>query len=299
MNFDPSLYLVTDSTYHTTESMLRAVEQACRGGVTMVQLREKDESGRSYLALANQVKAVTDHFGIPLIIDDRVDIARACDAAGVHVGATDLPVGIARRLIGPEKIVGATAKTVAAARTAFDEGASYLGTGAIFPTTTHVTTKITSVSTLDAICRAVPIPVVAIGGLNAVNLHVLQGSPIAGIAVVSAIMKAEDPRAAAAGLRAKVRALLDQPEAEPSLDRLPNIGKVLQQQLRQVGITSYAQLAEIGSCAAWLKIQQIDPSACIQRLQGLEGAIQGVKKVELSAETKDMLKNFYNEHKLT
>ena len=197
MQFDPTLYVITDSTYHTTETMLHAVEQACAGGATLIQLREKESGGRDYLALALRVKEVTDRFGVPLIIDDRADVALACDAAGVHVGATDLPVAVCRRLLGPDKIVGATAKTVEAAKAAYADGASYLGTGAIYPTTTHVTTRITPVETLDEICRAVPIPVVAIGGLNADNMGVLANSPIQGVAVVSAVMKADDPRAAA------------------------------------------------------------------------------------------------------
>ena len=173
MQFDPTLYVITDSTYHTTETLLHAVDEACRGGATLIQLREKDTGGRSYLELAQQVKSVTDRYSVPLIIDDRVDVAIACDAAGVHVGASDLPV------------------------------ADYLGTGAIYPTTTHVTTKVTPVSVLNDVCRAVPIPVVAIGGLNADNMDVLADSPIKGIAVVSAVMKADDPRAAAAHIKEK------------------------------------------------------------------------------------------------
>ena len=190
MKFDPTLYVITDSTYHTTETLLHAVEEACRGGATLIQLREKETGGRAYLELAQQVKAVTDRFQVPLIIDDRVDVAIACDAAGVHVGASDLPVAVCRKLLGPDKIVGATAKSVEAAKAAYEDGADYLGTGAIFPTTTDV-------------CRAVPIPVVAIGGLNADNMDVLSESPIAGVAVVSAVMKAADPAAAAAHIKEK------------------------------------------------------------------------------------------------
>lgn len=207
MQFDPTLYVITDSTYHTTETLLHAVDEACAGGATLIQLREKDTGGRDYLALAQQVKAVTDKYGVPLIIDDRVDVAIACDAAGVHVGASDLPVAVCRRLLGPGKIVGATAKSVEAAKAAYEDGADYLGTGAIYPTTTHVTTRITPVETLDEICRTVPIPVVAIGGLNADNMDVLADSPIAGVAIVSAVMKADDPRAAAAHIKEKVLAM--------------------------------------------------------------------------------------------
>ena len=107
---DLTLYLVTDSTYHTTESLLRTVEEACKGGVTLVQLREKEAGGKEYLEKAILVKKITDRYGVPLIIDDRVDVAIACDAAGVHVGASDLPVAVARKLLGPEKIIGANSK---------------------------------------------------------------------------------------------------------------------------------------------------------------------------------------------
>ena len=197
MQFDPTLYVITDSTYHTTETLLRAVDEACRGGATLIQLREKDTGGRSYLELAQQVKSITDRYSVPLIIDDRVDVAIACDAAGVHVGASDLPVAVCRRLLGPDKIVGATAKTVEAAVAAYNDGADYLGTGAIYPTTTHVTTKVTPVSVLNDVCRAVPIPVVAIGGITEENTLDLAGTGIDGVAVISAIFGQKDIETAA------------------------------------------------------------------------------------------------------
>ena len=206
-HLDLSLYLVTDSTYHTEESLLHTVEEACKGGVTLVQLREKNTGGRDYLEKACKSREITDRYQIPLIIDDRVDVAMACGAAGVHVGASDLPVAEVRRLLGPDKIVGATAKTVEAAQKAYQDGADYLGVGAIYPTTTKVTTVLTKVSTLSAICKAVPIPVVAIGGLNLGNMDILKGSGANGIAVVSAIMKAEDPKKAAEELRLAVKQL--------------------------------------------------------------------------------------------
>lgn len=202
---DLTLYLVTDSTYHTTASLLETVEEACKGGVTLVQLREKETGGREYLEKALLVKQITDRYGIPLIIDDRVDVAIACDAAGVHVGASDLPVAVARKLLGPDKIVGATAKTVDAAIKAWEEGADYLGVGAIYPTTTKVVTILTKPETLKAICEAVPIPVVAIGGLNAGNMDILGGCRMDGVAVVSAIMKAEDPKKAAEELKETIQ----------------------------------------------------------------------------------------------
>lgn len=204
-DFDISLYLVTEGSYHTEESLLRTIEEACRGGVTLVQLREKEKSGAEYLALARRVKALTDRFGIPLIIDDRVDVAMAAEAAGVHLGDRDIPVREARKLMGEGKIIGATAKTVEAAKRAYEEGADYLGTGAIFPTTTKAAAVITEVSVLNDICRAVPIPVAAIGGLKEENIEVLRESPIDGIAVVSAIMKAKRPEEAARRLLEKLR----------------------------------------------------------------------------------------------
>ena len=136
-----------------------------------------------------------------------MDVAIACDAAGVHVGSSDLPVSVARELLGPDKIVGATAKTVEAAKKAYEEGADYLGVGAIFPTTTKVVTIRTSVETLNEICQTVPIPAVAIGGLNDGNMDVLKGGNMDGIAVVSAIMKAEHPKKAAQKLKAHVKEL--------------------------------------------------------------------------------------------
>ena len=176
--------------------------------MTLVQLREKNKGGREYLDKAFKVKEITDRYNVPLIIDDRVDVALACDAAGVHVGASDIPVAVARKLMGPDKIVGATAKTVEAAVKAYEDGADYLGVGAIYPTTTKVVTILTKVSTLKDICEAVPIPAVAIGGLNAGNMDVLEGAGMSGMAVVSAIMKAEDPQGNARELKEKIVALM-------------------------------------------------------------------------------------------
>ena len=207
-DLDVTLYLVTDSTYHTEESLLHTVEEACKGGVTLVQLREKNTGGREYLDKAFKVKEITDRYHVPLIIDDRVDVALACDAAGVHVGSSDIPVAVARKLMGPDKIVGATAKTVEAAMKAYEDGADYLGVGAIYPTTTKVVTILTKVSTLKDICEAVPIPAVAIGGLNTGNMDVLEGAGMSGMAVVSAIMKAEDPQKNARELKEKIVALM-------------------------------------------------------------------------------------------
>ena len=205
--FDTSLYFITDSTGFTEEEFLRRTEAALQGGVTFLQIREKDRSTREYIALAEKVHALTRKYNVPLIIDDRVDVALAMDAEGVHVGQSDMPVATARRLLGEGKIIGATAKTVPQAMEAYAQGADYLGVGAIYPTTTKVKTVLTSTDTLRDICNAVPIPANAIGGLNKDNIDVLAGIPIAGVCVVSAIMKAEDPKTAAEELKARAKEL--------------------------------------------------------------------------------------------
>lgn len=205
--FDPSLYFITDSTNYSEEEFLDRVEEALKGGVTLLQLREKSKSTREYIALAEKVHTIAKRYHVPLIIDDRVDVALAVDAEGVHVGAEDMPIATARRLMGADKIVGATAKTVPWAKEAYEQGADYLGVGAIYPTTTKVKTVLTSTDTLRDICNAVPIPANAIGGLNRENIDILKEIPIAGICVVSAIMKANDPQKAAEDLKKKAMEL--------------------------------------------------------------------------------------------
>ena len=204
---DTSLYFITDSTGFSEEEFLRRTQAALQGGVTLLQIREKNRTTREYMALAEKVHTLALQYGVPLLIDDRLDVAMAVDAEGVHLGQSDLPIAIARRILGPDKIIGATAKTVPQALEAYEQGADYLGVGAIYPTTTKVKTILTSTDTLRDICKAVPIPVNAIGGLNKDNIDVLQGTGIAGICVVSAIMKAEDPKQAALALRARAEQL--------------------------------------------------------------------------------------------
>ena len=201
ISFDPTMYFITDSTIYEEDEFLARVKSALEGGVTLIQLREKNRSTRDYIDLAKKVHALTSEYNVPLIIDDRVDVMLASGVEGVHVGAEDMPVKQARKLIGNNKILGATAKTVEAALKAYRDGADYLGVGAIYPTTTKVKTVLTSTETLDAITKAVPIPVNAIGGLNSTNLGVLKGIDIAGICAVSAIMKAADPKLAAEELK--------------------------------------------------------------------------------------------------
>ena len=186
------LYLVTNRYQDSLENFLEKVETACRSGVTIIQLREKNLTTNQYYQLAKQVKEITDAYQVPLIIDDRLDVCLAVDAAGLHIGDDELPVSVARKVLGPKKILGVTAKTVKRALEAETSGADYLGTGAIFPTTTKENAPITQISTLKTICQTVAIPVVAIGGLTSENIEQLIGTGIAGVAVVRGLMQAED-----------------------------------------------------------------------------------------------------------
>lgn len=192
--FDPTLYFITDSTGFSQDEFLYKIEQALEGGVTLLQLREKEKSTMEYIDLACKVHKLTKKYNVPLIIDDRVDVALAVNSEGVHLGQSDMPVCTARKILGSDYIIGATAKTVLQAQKAYSEGADYLGVGAIYPTTTKVKTIITSTQTLSDIADNVPIPVNAIGGLNKDNIDILKGIGISGICVVSAIMKASDPK---------------------------------------------------------------------------------------------------------
>jgi thiamine-phosphate pyrophosphorylase len=201
MGLEVALYLVTDSTNQNIESFCGIVEQALEGGVTLVQLREKTATSREFYQRALRLKEVTDRFQVPLIINDRLDIALAVDAAGLHIGQEDLPVAVARRLLGPDKILGATAATVADALAAQAAGADYLGSGAVYPTGTKPGKAILPLSVLAQIKLAVRIPVVAIGGITADNIGPLRDTGVDGVAVVSTIMDSADPAAAARMLR--------------------------------------------------------------------------------------------------
>lgn len=199
--FDTRMYFITDSTNYDEDEFLKRVEDALNGGVTLLQLREKNKTTREYIHLAEKVHTLTKKYNIPLIIDDRIDVAMAVRAEGVHLGQSDMPVRIARELLGDDYIIGATAKTVEQATEAYNQGADYLGVGAIYPTTTKVKTVITSVEILKKICKAVPIPTNAIGGLNKDNIGALKNTGISGICVVSAIMKADSPKQAVSELK--------------------------------------------------------------------------------------------------
>lgn len=206
MKLSPSdlrLYAVTDRrALPAGVTLAQAVEAALDGGVTCLQLREKEASAGEILALARTLLPLCRARRVPLLINDRVDIALAAGADGVHLGQEDLPLPEARALLGPDRILGATAHTVEEALRAQAEGADYLGVGAMFPTGTKTNTIPTSADTLKAICAAVSIPVVAIGGVTAQNLPTLAGTGIAGAAVVSAIFSQSDLAASARTLRA-------------------------------------------------------------------------------------------------
>ena len=208
LNNTLALYLVTARYDWKEQDFLKKVEEACRSGVTLVQLREKECSTREYYELAKKVKTITDMYQIPLIIDDRVDICLAVDASGVHIGADELPVDVVRNMIGNDKILGVTAKTVERALEAEKHGADYLGVGAIYPTTTKVITQPTSIETLRKIATTVSIPIVAIGGIKEDNMEPLKGTGIAGVAIVSEIMKADNIQEKCQSLRKKVTEIL-------------------------------------------------------------------------------------------
>jgi len=198
---DYTLYLVTDRALMSTSTLEEGVEQAIRGGVTLVQLREKQASSLEFYQTALRVKSITDSYDVPLIINNRVDIALAVDAGGVHVGQSDLPAACVREILGPDKILGVSASSLEEALIAVEDGADYLGVGAMFATGTKTDADITTIEELKRIRQAVPVPIVVIGGINKHTLPCFAGTGIDGIAVVSAIIAAADVEAAARELK--------------------------------------------------------------------------------------------------
>ena len=204
MEFDRNsllLYAVTDRAWEGKQTLLEQIEDALNGGVTCVQLREKHLDRDAFVREALQAKELCHRYGVPLIINDNVDVALESGADGVHVGIEDAPVADIRRRTGRDFIIGATAKTVAQARAAEAAGADYLGVGAVFPSPTKTNAIRITAEQLREICASVSIPAVAIGGITLENAPTLAGCGAAGIAVVSAIFGAADIRAAAADLR--------------------------------------------------------------------------------------------------
>lgn len=200
-DIDYSVYLVTDRRDKTDEEFLNIIEEAIKGGTTIVQLREKTASTKEFYDLALKVKEITSRYGVPLLINDRIDIALAVDSEGVHIGQDDMPADIAREIIGEEKILGVSASTVEEAKKAEIDSADYIGSGAVFPTATKDDADSVSKEELKEIADSIDIPVVAIGGITIENAHTLKGSGIAGFSVVSAIMSAEDPKEASGKLK--------------------------------------------------------------------------------------------------
>lgn len=189
---DMTLYAVTDRRWLGHQTLEQQIEEAIQGGVTLLQLREKNCSEKEFLEIAKKVKIITDAYQIPLIINDNVEVAIACEADGVHVGQGDMKLKEVRRKIGKNKIIGVSAKTLEQAKEAQKEGADYLGVGAVFPTTTKTDTNCISIDTIKEICKFVTIPVVAIGGIQKKNMLELDKTGIDGIAVVSAIFAANN-----------------------------------------------------------------------------------------------------------
>ena len=200
-DIDYSVYLVTDRRNKTDEEFLNIIEEAIKGGTTIVQLREKTASTKEFYDLALKVKEITSKYGVPLLINDRIDIALAVDSEGVHIGQDDMPADIAREIIGEDKILGVSASTVEEAKKAEIDSADYIGSGAVFPTSTKDDADSVSKEELKEIVDSIDIPVVAIGGITVENASTLKGSGIAGVSVVSAIMSAEDPKEASEKLK--------------------------------------------------------------------------------------------------
>ena len=214
MNFDKNrlrLYAVTDRTWLRGQTLRQQVEAALQGGVTCVQLREKTLDREAFIQLGRSIGCLCQRYGVPLIINDDLDVALACGADGVHVGQDDLPVEEVRRRVGDKMIVGVSAHNPEEARRAYEGGADYLGAGAVFGSQTKTNVTPLPHDTLRAICDTVPIPVVAIGGINRENLPQLAGTGVAGVAVVSGIFAAQDITAACRELRALSDTMTQQP----------------------------------------------------------------------------------------
>ena len=205
------IYAVTDRAWTGKMSLYDQVEAALKGGATMVQMREKgltDENVQDYLEEARRLRRLTERYNVPFLIDDHVKLALLCGADGVHVGQSDMEAGRAREILGPDKILGVTAKTVEQALKAQDQGADYLGSGAVFGTSTKSDALPMTKERLGEICRSVSIPVVAIGGICLENIEKLQGSQVAGAAIVSGIFGARDIEATTRQLRQKMEKCL-------------------------------------------------------------------------------------------
>ncbi len=205
---DLMLYAVTDRSWLGDETLRSQVERALKGGATFIQLREKELDEGDFLEEAKEIQKLCREYHVPFVINDNVEIAAAIGADGVHVGQSDMEAGDVRRRLGPDKIIGVSAQTAEQALRAQEHGADYLGVGAVFPTGSKADATEVSRETLEEICRAVDIPVIAIGGIGRENVMELKGSGICGIAVISAIFAQKDIEAAAAELKKRVEEML-------------------------------------------------------------------------------------------
>lgn len=201
------LYLVTDTNICPREKLVSVTESAIKGGVTLVQLREKDISTREFFAEASELKKLCMYYNVPLLINDRIDIALAVDADGIHIGQSDMPLKVSRKILGPNKIIGLSAGNVNQAVEAVSDGADYLGVGAVFPTSTKRDASNVGIEMLKQVRKSVDIPIVGIGGINPDNISQLYGSGIEGVAVVSCIMGSDDPYAVSKQLSQMVKEL--------------------------------------------------------------------------------------------
>ncbi|HCC65425.1 MAG TPA: thiamine phosphate synthase [Moraxella sp.] len=208
---DYRLYLVTDRNCLQQQTLEQAVEQAILGGVTLVQLREKAIASKEFYERALRIKAICHHYNVPLLINDRVDIALAVEADGVHIGQSDLPCGVVRQILGKDKIIGVSARTAQQAIQAQADGADYLGVGAMFATSTKADAQTVTIASLTQIRQAVTLPIVAIGGINHTTLPALQqalqaaDTSIDGVAVVSAILGQKDVKLASEKLKEMIK----------------------------------------------------------------------------------------------
>ncbi len=201
MKYDYTLYLVTDRSLMSTATLIEAIEQAILGGCTMIQLREKNISSLDFYRQSVEVKKVTEQYHVPFIINDRIDIAMAVNADGVHIGQSDIPAAIVRDLIGTDMLLGVSAASVKEAVQAANDGADYLGVGAMFPTGTKTDANYVSIEELKKIRHAVNLPIIAIGGINKSNIKLFHNTGINGLAVVSAIIAQPDIQKAAAEIK--------------------------------------------------------------------------------------------------
>ena len=211
---DLLLYAVTDRSWLNGESLYSQVEKALKGGATFIQLREKELDEETFLEEAKELKKLCREYRVPFVINDNVEIAEACGADGVHVGQSDMEAGDVRARLGDDKLIGVSAETVEQALLAQRHGADYLGVGAVFPTGSKADASDVDHETLKAICQAVKIPVIAIGGINRENVMELAGSGICGVAVISAIFGARDIERAARDLKEETRRMVEISEKE-------------------------------------------------------------------------------------